>query len=190
MRSGTIRAAVTSVLLSCGMAAAAQQSVERSIESQYGVYVKRLKESPPRSLVDLYHTLLSWLPLTRQVAIAGKPVSSPARSPFESRTGAIISVRVDSITVTGGRATVLVTKRVGGAFREDGQYRHGEALGVVHSKHVWRDTGDGWRLMADIPLEGSLNVDGVAFGPPRKTFDPNTAFSKPGDVLQGENTAF
>src|SRR5438105_4196030 len=101
----------------------AQDSVKRAIADQYRVYTSDLNLGSSPSFEDLYRTLVSWNPLQKQVAYERPGRSSMPGPSFESRGGALVTVRIESIRVDGGQAIVVVSKRVGGGFGADMIYR-------------------------------------------------------------------
>ena len=151
-------------------ARSADASLGEAVERAYSREVTMAQEEPPYSLEEIQEAALSWrIMSTRRV---------PKRAARVSRNEGPLDVAIDKMDANGQRATVTVTKRFSGVF-----YRRpakaSRVRATAHFRHLWMKSGSEWLLMTSTLTKAQMSIDGQAFSPDRKYFNPNNAFRGP-----------
>ena len=147
-------------------------SLGEAMERVYAGEIESVIAEPPGSLEEIQQAALSW-----RFRYDDAPVKRGARRSRPLDSGPL-TITIDRHTANESRATAIVTKKFDGPF-----YRRWNKPGRVRStatfRHMWMNDGSRWLLMTSEPLKASMTVDGKAFTPDKKIWNPNTSFRAP-----------
>ena len=147
----------------------ATQSLGEAMERVYSLESDSVERFPPSTLDQIYIAALSWRILT------GEEIIPAARKGRSTRHKAPLSISIGSIDGNDQRAVVLVTKEFDGTYKRTWN-RASRVRSTATFRHTWMNSGSKWLLMTSVPVKASMSIDGKAFTPDRKYFDPDTSF--------------
>ena len=145
-----------------------QASLGEALERAYSRESSYAKENPPHTLGDVHQVALDWRVLST------KPF------PVRRKKGAAIGdgpliITIQKLDSEEQRAIATVIKR----YEETFYYRPnkpGKVKSEAVFRHVWMNAGSEWLLMTSVLDKTFMKIDGRAFTPDRKLFNPNNSF--------------
>jgi hypothetical protein len=142
------------------------------MERVYAGEIESVISHPPVTLDETLYAALSWRYLSED-----RPAPKRGKRPVKLDSGPL-TITIDKSTAANGKATVQVTKKYNGDYYR--RYNKGSRVKSTASfRHTWMNDGSRWLLMTIEPLKADVTVDGKAFTPDKKHWNPNTSFRAP-----------
>ena len=151
---------------------AQRPSLGEAMERVYAGEIESVIADPPASIEEIQQAALSW-----RFRYDDAPSKRGAKRSRPLDSGPL-TITIDRHTANESRATAIVTKKYDGTL-----YRRWNKPSRVRStatfRHTWMNDGSRWLLMTIEPLKASMTVDGKAFTPDKKHWNPNSSFRAP-----------
>jgi hypothetical protein len=151
-------------------------AVKAALSPEYDAYVDSIYRDTPDSFEGLIKAILNWPLLGGHAAGKTELVSSSGRRIKRDNGPFGIQVNIENVKYSPGKVVLTVSKKLTGIFHQGGSSRYGSVEGYTLSRHLWMNTGSGWKLMATSQDEGWIRLNGKAFTSLPRNFDPNQAF--------------
>ncbi len=148
-------------------------SLGEAMERVYAGEIESVLADPPASLEEIQRVALSWRFLYDD---------APQRRRTKKRMAALdsgpLTITIDKHTANDSRATAMVTKKFDGTFHRRWN-KPSRVRSTATFRHTWMNDGSRWLLMTIEPIRASMTVDGKAFTPEKKVWNPNNSFRAP-----------
>ncbi len=158
-------------------------AIKSALSPEYEAYVDSAFRDTPDSLEGLMRAILNWPMLGGPAAGRGEIASSAGGNLRRSQGAFDIQVKIEKVNYRPGKVVLTVSKKLSGIFHQGGSSRTGRVEGYTVSRHLWMNTGSGWKLMATSQDEGWVRMNGKAFTSLPRGFDANQAF-KMHDIVE------
>ena len=146
-------------------------SLGEALERAYSRESTYAQENPPHTLGDVHQIALDWR------VLSGKPFPARRKRGASIADGPL-TITIQKMDSDDQRAVATVIKR----YEETFYYRPNKPSTVKSEatfKHVWMNAGAEWLIMTSTLEKAYMKMDGKAFTPDRKLFNPNNSFRAP-----------
>ena len=144
-------------------------SLGEAMERVYSREISLVQENRPGTLDEVCRAALSWRVLDPDL-----PPPPKGKKPARLDNGPL-AVTIDRLDSNDSEATAVVTKRYDDVF-----YRRPDKSSRVQSsatfRQKWINNGSAWLLMTTVPVKAFMKIDGKAFTPDKKFWNPNSSF--------------
>src|SRR5262249_26264416 len=149
-------------------------AVKAALFPEYEAYVDTVYRDTPDTFEGLVKAILNW-PLLGGHNPKRDTASSSGRDFTRGKGPVSVQAHIDNVRYAPDKIVLTVNKKLSGIFHQGGSGRTGSVEGFTVSRHLWMNTGSGWRLMATSQDEGWIRLNGKAFTSLPRGFDPNQA---------------
>ena len=144
-------------------------SLGEAMERVYAGEIDSVLADPPASLEEIQRAALSW-----RFSYDDAPAKRRGKRNAALDPGPL-TITIDKHTANDSRATVMVTKKFDGTFHRRWN-KPSRVRSTATFRHTWMNDGSRWLLMTNEPIRASMTVDGKAFTPEKKVWNPNDSF--------------